>query len=406
MTDDVAALVLRDNYFQTQAISLTGRVATRLLDPQTRFIEFLEKSGRLNRAIEYLPSNEEIAERRARKTGLTNPECAVLLAYSKIWLTDEFVESELPEDTEIATALARYFPTQLQDQYGALMQRHRLKREIIATHVVNSMVNRVGPTFVHQMLETTGAKVAEIIRAYLLTRAVFGFVALWQKIEALDNKVADAVQCEMLIEAGRLISRGTSWFLRSPRLADPLGVTIERFAPGVDALDPMIATLLDAQATAPIAEQAANWTQAGVPAPLAQRVASLDTLFAALDVTEVAAQSGRPLATTAGVYFGVTARLGLPWLRGRIQALAGDDHWQQLARNSLRDDLSALQRSLARQALGDGGSDDPATLVAGWEARNKVPLERVARIMTELRAVPAPDVAMLSVALRELRNLA
>jgi glutamate dehydrogenase len=406
MTGDVAALVLRDNYFQTQAISLAGRVAPRLLDAQARFIAFLEKAGRLHRAIEFLPADDEIAVRRSRKAGLTSPECAVLLAYSKIWLSDEFVGSDLPEDAWIGTALNRYFPAALREQHGALMQRHPLKRDIIATHVVNSMVNRVGPTFVHQLLETTGARVAEIVRAYLLTREVFGFVPLWQKIEALDSKVADAVQAEMLLEGGRLVSRGTTWFLRSPRLAEPMAATIERFAPGVEALHPMIPQLLDAQGSAPLAEQGTRWEKAGVPADLARRVASLDTLFAALDVSDVAAQSGRPFATTAAVYFGVTARLGLPWLRGRIHGLPGDGHWQVLARNSLRDDLSALQRSLTRQALGDGGSDDAPALVAAWDSRNKVPLERVGRIMGELRAVPTPDVAMLSVALRELRNLA
>ncbi len=405
MTTDVAALVLRDNYFQTQLLSIAGRVAVRLLDPQARFIAFLEKAGRLNRAIEYLPSDEEIAERRARKVGLTHPECAVLLAYAKIWLSDEFVDSDLPEDPWIATALVRYFPNALHEQYAALMQRHPLRREIIATHVVNSMINRVGPTFVHQLMETTGATPGEIVRAYLLTRAVFGFIPLWKRIEALDNQVPDSVQSEMQIEGGRLIARGTTWFLRSPHLAEPLGATIERFAPGVEALTPMVPELLDTQGAAPIAEQAGKWTQAGVPADLAQRVASLDTLYAALDVAEVSAQSGLPLATTAGAYFGVSARLGLPWLRGRINALPGDGHWQVLARNSLRDDLSSLQRSVARQALGDGTGDAPGALVASWESRNKVPLERVARIVGELRAVPAPDVAMLSVALRELRNL-
>jgi len=244
------------------------------------------------------------------------------------------------------------------------------------------------------------------VRAYLLVREVFGFVALWRSIEALDNIVEDAVQSEMLIEAGRLIARGTTWFLRSPRLTEPMAPTIANFAPGVDALAAMIPTLLDAQARAALAENAARWTAAGVPSAAAERVAALDTLFAALDVSEVAVQSGRPFETTARVYFGVTTRLGLPWLRARIHALPGDGHWQVLARNSLRDDLGALQRALARQTLGDSSTDDADAMVAAWQARNAVPMERVSRIFTELRAVPAPDVAMLSVALRELRNLA
>ncbi|HKW79779.1 MAG TPA: NAD-glutamate dehydrogenase, partial [Casimicrobiaceae bacterium] len=236
MTDDVAALVLRDNYFQTQAISVTGRIASQLLDAQQRFVQYLEKSGRLNRALEYLPDDEEIAGRRQKGIGLVAPERAVLLAYAKIWLYDELLDSTLPDDGWVATALARYFPPPLREPYAAHMVRHPLHREIIATHVTNSMLNRVGPSFVHRICETTGAKPDEVVRAYLLNREVFGFVTLWQQIEAQDNKIDDAVQSTMLIDTARLIDRGTMWFLRSRRLADDIGATIAYFTPRVDAL--------------------------------------------------------------------------------------------------------------------------------------------------------------------------
>ena len=222
MTDDVAALVLRDNYFQTQALSVTGRLGVKLIDQEARFMRFLEKAGRLNRPIEFLPTDDEIAERKARGLGLTTPERAVLLAYCKMWLFDEIVASDLPEDAWVGSALARYFPAQLRDEFGAHIPRHPLRREIVATHVLNSMVNRVGATFVHRLSETTGAAPAQVVRAYLATREVMGHVALWQQVEALDNKVPDAVQSELLIEEGRLTARATAWFLRSPRLAEPM----------------------------------------------------------------------------------------------------------------------------------------------------------------------------------------
>ncbi|HZY15758.1 MAG TPA: NAD-glutamate dehydrogenase, partial [Ramlibacter sp.] len=219
MTDQVAALVLRDNYLQTQALAIADRLAPALLDEQARFIRFLEKRGLLNRAIEYLPGEEEIAERRSHGLGLVTPEQAVLLAYGKMWLNDELVASELPEDPWIATALERYFPTQLKERFAAFIPRHPLKREIIATHVLNSMVNRVGPTFVHRLGEITGATPAQVVRAYLATREVFGLVALWQGIEALDNRAPDAVQAEMLVVLRALVGRATTWFLRSRRLS-------------------------------------------------------------------------------------------------------------------------------------------------------------------------------------------
>jgi len=406
MTDQVAALVLRDNYFQTQSLSVAGRIAPQLLDQQQRFIQFLEKGGRLNRALEFLPGDEEIAERRTKKIGLTAPERAVLLAYSKIWLYDEFLDSDLPEDPWIATALGRYFPQTLREAYAGVMGRHPLRREIIATHVVNSMVNRVGSTFVHRLMETTGAKPAEIVRAYLLTREIFGYVPLWQSIEALDNKVADSIQSDMLIEAGRLIVRATSWFLRSRRLAEPMEETIERFRRGADALYDHLLQLLDPQARSQLDVNAVRWAQGGVPQEIALEVASLDTLFAALDIIEIAQAAKRPVAVVAGVYFQLSAKLGLAWLRDRIGKLPSDSHWQTLAKGSMRDDLAGLQRTLAGNVLANGPDDDAGSLVAAWESRSREPMERAARLLGELRAASAPDLAMLSVGLRELRNLA
>ena len=406
MTDQVAALVLRDNYFQTQSLSIAGRVAPALLDAQHRFIQFLEKAGRLDRAIEFLPPDEVIAERRAKKLGLTAPERAVLLAYSKMWLSDAFVDSNLPEDEWIATALGRYFPQALREAYAGVMPRHPLRREIVATHVVNSMVNRVGSTFVHRLIETTGAHAPEIVRAYLLQREIFGYVPLWQSIEALDNKVPDQIQSEMLIEAGRLTVRATSWFLRSRRLTEPMEQTIERFQPGVETLYAELGRLLDAPARSQIDIQAVRWTQAGVSREIAARVAALDTLFAALDIVEVADATTRAVPTVAGVYFKVSSKLGIAWLRDRIGQIPGDSHWQGLAKSSMRDDLAGLARTLAANALAAGATDEPAELVAKWERANRDALDRAARLLGELRAAPAPDLAMLSVGLRELRNLA
>ncbi|HEU5295279.1 MAG TPA: NAD-glutamate dehydrogenase [Burkholderiaceae bacterium] len=399
MTDDVAALVLRDNYFQTQALSVTGRLGIKLIDQEARFMRFLEKSGQLNRAIEFLPSDDEIAERKARGSGLTTPERAVLLAYCKMWLFDEILASDLPEDPWIGTALARYFPSQLRDKFGAYIPRHPLKREIIATHVLNSMINRVGSTFVHRLADMTGAKPAQVVRAYLLTREVMGHVALWQQIEALDNNVADKVQSEMLIEEGWLTARATTWFLRSKRLAEPMEAAVKRFTPAVDALRRTIA------AEAAASPKATAWVAAGVPGPLAQRVASSDGLYAALDIAEVAESTRRDVADVCEVHAGVASRLGLAQLRQQIDGLPSDSYWQSLAKAALGDDLAGLQRAITQEVLAAAGSS-ATQMLAAWEALNTSALERAQRLLTELRDAKAADLAMLSVALRELRNLA
>ncbi len=405
-TNDVSALVLRDNYFQTQAISVTGRIAPQLLDAQQRFIQFLEKAGRLNRAIEFLPSDVEIAERRAKGLGLTAPERAVMLAYSKIWLYDQLVTSSLPDDSWVVTALERYFPSTLRANYAAYMTHHPLKREIIATHVTNSMINRVGSTLVHRLTEASGAKPHEVVRAYLLNREIFGFVTLWQAIEALDNHVDDAVQSAMLIDTARLIDRGTLWFLRSRRLTDSMAQTIEHFTPRVASLVQQITALLNADDLARIDANVTKWVNKGVPADLSHRIATFDTLYSALDIIEVAGSANRPLETIAEIYFELSNRLGLQWLSERIDALPGNQHWQVLARGAMQDDLSALQKSITTDVL-MSGSDiaEPAALIAAWQQRSARGIERATALLGELRSAAPVDAAMISVALRELRNL-
>ncbi len=398
MTDEVGALVLRDNYFQTQALSIASHLGVRLLDQQARFIRYLEKNGRLNRAIEYLPTDEEMEERRAKGRGLTSPELAVLLAYSKMWLFDTLLESDVPEDPWIATAVARYFPRKLVEKFGTWIPRHPLKREIVATHVLNSMVNRVGSTFVHRLSEMSGAEAPQIVRAYLLTREVFSYVALWQQIESLDAKVPYEVQTEMILEANRLMTRAVTWFTRSRRLIEPMETTFKRLAPAVETMRTRLA------ATAQTSTKAAGWIQAGVPAQLAANVAMMEALYAALDVAEVAESARRPLDEVAEVHASVGARLGLTRLRAQINALPADSYWQSLAKAALGDDLAGLQRAIAMDAVNQDG-DGAAARLAKWESRNGAALERAKRLLAEFGDKGA-DLAMLSVALRELRNLA
>ncbi len=398
MTDEVAALVLRDNYFQTQALSVGRRHAAVQIDEHARFMRFLEKNGRLNRAVEFLPTDDELAERKAHALGLTTPEQAVLLAYSKMWLSEELVASDLPEDPWIGTALQRYFPAALQGAFGDYIPRHPLRREIIATHVLNSMVNRVGSTFVHQQSELTGAAAPQVVRAYLLAREVFGSVELWQRIEALDNRVPDSIQCEMIVAWRRLIARSVTWLLRSRRVQEPMTDGVQRLLPAVEFLRKR----LEREATD--SAQAAAWTQAGVPDDLARRVSVADRLFSGLDIAEIAQAGRAALDVTSDVHVGVGERLELEKLRQQIELLPADNHWQSLAKVALADDLADLQRSLALDAVSrhQGAAADR---LASWQARNPAALARARRLVAELVDAPATELAMLSVTLRELRNL-
>ena len=403
MTDDVARLVLRDNYAQTQIISLAGRLGGKLLEQQQRFIRYLERQGELHRAIEFLPSDEEFAERRTKAIALTGPERAVLLAYGKMWLYDQVLASPLPDDPWVGTALARYFPPQLGARYGAVLPRHPLRREIVATHVVNSMVNHVGPTFAHRLLEITGRPPAQVVRAYLLARECFGLVPLWEAISALDNRVDDATQAEMLTELGRLTIPATTWLLRSRRLDEPMEQTIALLSPAVDEIAQREVTRMAVGGGGASHELARRWIDAGVPHDLARRVACAQALFAALDIVEISEASRQPHDVVAEVHGAIGERLSMPRLRTLIAALPSDGYWQGLAKSALGDDLANLQRDLTAAALQTG---DGRLALDTWITRNAGSLERAQRLLAELAESRSADLAMLSVALREMRNLA
>ncbi len=406
MTDEVAQLVLRDNYFQNQVLAVTRAREAEVFDEQARYMRYLGSVGRLNRRIEFLPSDDVIAERRVARRGLTAPELAVLLAYNKMELFELVLASDLPEDPYIATTLARYFPKPLRERYAAQIQRHPLKREIIATHVVNSMVNRVGPTFSNGLREETGCTPADIVRAYIGTREIFDLVSLWLANEALDNKVGVETQNEIVQATVRLVVRGTVWLLHQREALRDLDSTIKRFSPGVAEVAAGLPRWLAPHESAALEADTTRLVSQGVPDALAQRVARLETLYAALDIVEVGTESGCAVDIVAGVYFGVGGRLDLGWLSQQIATLPADSHWQSLARVAMRDDLSTLARGLTRSVLraSDAGQS-PEALIAAWEAQREFQLHRCRELLADLKPMGALDMAMLSVLLREFRAL-
>jgi glutamate dehydrogenase len=407
MTDEVARLVLADNYFQTQSLSVSGTRTEKLLDTQSSFIRALEKAGRLNRAVEFLPNDEEIAERKAAKRGLTAPERAVLLAYAKMAAFDELVASPLVDDEYIQGALVGYFPTQLQKRYAEAMPRHPLRREIVATVLANTMINRTGAVFVHRMQEETGAPPADVARAFVLARDIFHLEPLWQELDALDNQVPAQLQYELLVDVGRLVLRATLWFLRRRRERLPIARVLEIFRPGLDALESQLPDILSEADRGAWSGTVELLAVKGVPRAAAQRIASLEHYYAVLDVTEVAIEQKKSVQTVAAVYFALAGALDLRWISGKIALLPTDTPWQAMARNALRDDLSSQHRAIASSVakLSPGG-EDPQQMLAAWNERYGPAVARLKTMMDELKRTQVLDLAVLSVLLRELRGLA
>jgi glutamate dehydrogenase len=407
LTDEVGELVLKDNYYQTQSLAVSGVRGEKLLDAQQQFIRHLERAGRLNRKVEYLPSDDEIAERKDKKIGLTSPERAVLLAYSKMELFDHILASDVIDDPYVAQCLVGYFPKPLQQRFADVMTSHQLKREIIATEVANTTINRTGSVFIHRMRTETGATSPEVLRCFILTRDVYRVADTWLSIDKLDNIVPAATQSEMLIDVGRLVLRGTLWFLRRRGERMPIADVVKFFAPGVDAVSGGLKTLMSAEDVKALGAGEAKLTAQGVPGALAAVVAKCDAMYAVLDIVEMAHEMKRDVQLAAQVYFALAGKLGLRWVAGEVTKLPFESHWQAMARAAMRDDLANLQRALTESVLKLSPSiNERDGLIGAWEKHHEKSLARMREVMDDLRGARETDLAMLSVLLRELRVLA
>ena len=406
MTGEVAELVLRNNYLQTQALSVAATQAASLLEVHSRLIRRLERDGELDREIEFLPGAEEIAERLASHGGLHTPELSVLVAYVKIRLFQRLLSSTLPDEPFVVNELRAYFPSALRERYAGLIPAHRLAREIVGTVVANEMVNRCGITFAFRLGEETGADDADIARAYLVAREVYDMRRTWEAIEALDNVVGADIQISMLLETRKLAERAARWLLRNrPRPLD-IERDIGHFAEGVTALRRQLRDLVaDASRTAIDAAKTRLVGQ-GVPEDLALEVASGNDLLSALDVVEVASSAAISVEDAASVYFALGERLDLRWLRDQIAALPRDNRWQALSRAALRDDLYAQLSGLTLDSLRlDAGEAAPAERVEAWLEQNRIPVARCRQILGDLANAGQTDFTMLSVAMGEIRTL-
>ena len=404
MTDDVAALVLRDNYEQTQAISITYNLGELILDTQARFMRGMEKAGKLDRALEGLPDDETIAERHAQSLGLTRPEIAVLLAYAKLILYEDLLKSDLPDDLQLVDDLVLYFPELLRVRFRPAIERHRLRREIIATVVTNAMINRVRPTFAWQMCDETARPASDIARAFIIIREAFDLRTVWSEIEALDNKLPASVQTEMMVSVARLLERAILWLLRSGYEKLDIAAYVNEFKPRIEAIQNRLVQILPASILGTDRVRQAELMEDGIPESLARRIASLDVMSSAMDIIRIArTDAAHGVEDVARVYFGVGARFSLDRLRTATNNVAAETPWQKTALSTLIEDLFNYQSALASRVISEtNGAADP---VDTWLAKRPRVVERVDQTMHDFRASTSVDLAMLTVASRQFRTL-
>ena len=399
MTDEVAEQVLDDNRAQTLVLAIARRQALTMVNVHARYLTTLEAEGWVNRSLEFLPTDKQIAERQAAGGGLTTPEFAVLLAYTKTTNIGLIVESSMPDDPYLEPELFSYFPTPLRERFPEQIRRHRLRREIVATQIGNQMVNVSGISFDHRITEDTGAGVVDVTRAWVAVRDVFDAAHWWDRIEQLGGGVRLEVQIELFLELRRLLERGVLWVLRHRRPPVPIAEVVERFRGPMASL----ATAQDGVLTGRMRDVTfaleAGRLAAGVPEELAQRSAMWPLLHTAFDVAEQAQRRGLDVAAVARTYWEVFEAIDVGWMWDAIGQLPRSDRWQAQARSALRDDLLAALAELTDDAVDSGG-------VAAWRVTNDRVLARTAAMFAEIRRADAYDVATLTVALRQVRNLA
>jgi glutamate dehydrogenase len=406
MTDGVAESVLYGSYTQTQAMSLALSQATAMVEVHARLIRNLEQVALLDREIEYLPSEEALAARRGERRGLTAPELATIMAYCKIYLYVQLLDSDLPEDPSLVADLQRYFPEPLPERYDEQMRDHRLRRELVATIVANQLVDRAGMTFAFRLGEETGASAPALARAYAVAREVFSMRDFWAEVEALDNQIEAGTQLSMLIEGRRLVERAARWLVRSRGRSEiDVTATTARFAPGARALAQALPGVLLGADRESFQDRLVELASAGVPPELAQQVASMPALLSAFDIVEDGELTDALQPVVTAVYFGIGSRLGMDWLRDRILELPRNDRWQALARAALRDDLYEMHRALTRDVLARGTSLGASAAIDGWLADNQAAVERSQSVLADVKSARTYDTTTLPVALRELKNL-
>lgn len=407
LTDAVADLVLDDNYRQTQAIVMAYHDCEKRLDDYQRVIQALEQSGKLNRQLEGLPTDDELLQRKQAGLGLTRPELSVLISYIKAELKEQLNDDAIANDSHCARLLFGAFPEALAQQFAEPLAQHRLRREIIATQLANDMVNYMGITFVHRLQQSTGASSTDIARAYLAAKGIFSLDDDWQQLMALDTLVASDLQEQMMADMIRLVRRATRWLLRNRRNLTDIDHEVSAFQPAVKQLSVVLSSTLQGESLARWQQLVAERQQQGVPEHLAAVTSAATDLYAALGIIEVAQHTERSLEDVSLVYFTLGEQLSLSWFMEQITALNSQNHWQALARESLRDDLDWQQRALSMSLLVSYWQEgELSAALEQWQQDQTLLFDRWQTMLAEIRKTEQMEFAMAAVALRELLDLA
>jgi glutamate dehydrogenase len=402
MTDEVAGLVLRNNYLQPLALSLSQRRGMEDFGFLQRLIQTLEARGLLDRAVEFLPDDMQLAERRRRSLPFTRPELSVLLAYAKMTLYEDLLESAVPDDPYLARELGRYFPKAIAERFPDALDHHRLRREIIATHLGNSMINRGGPSLIVRIADQTGALPASIASAFAAVRDSYGMTALNTAIDGLDNKIPGKLQLDLYAAVQDILLDRIIWFLRNVDLSKGLADVVTHYRDGIAAVTAALDGALSQDALSARAGRRQELVKAGLPEDLAGRIANLGVLTAAPDIVLVGDRTGKPVGEVAATYFAAGAFFRVDHITSAASNIPVVDYFDRLALDRARDSIGDAERRLTAAMVGNAASG--AAAVDAWVAPRKSEVERIRSAIHEI-ANSGLTLSKLSVAASLLGDL-
>jgi len=405
MTDDVARLVLRNNYLQTQSISMSETISASRIDETARLITDLERTGLLDRDLEFLPDEAQIAERRSRKLGFTRPELAVVLSYAKIDLYNGLINSDQTLEDFLAIDPQRYFPPVLRRRYADLLPGHRLSRQILGTLVANDLVNRMGPAFVKRVQIDTGANIVTVARAYQVARIICRAGPLLRKIESLDYEIPATAQVSMMFEVSRTLRHACYWLIEQYGDGLDIVIAVDRLCDNMSRIYSRSASYFSRASRTRHEKAEQHYIGMGVPEKLANRMSVLLLTRPALDMSDLAAQRKRDVIDVAGLYSTFNDALRLYWLHNQAEDLSVDGRWQAMARTNLRDEFFQLRRALAFKLVTSRSKKDPAAVAKAWLEKNANRVQRFHGMIDEMKLRDEVDFATLTVAAQELRDL-
>ena len=407
MTDEVAHLVLSDNRLQTQAVSIALSQGVSAIGEQAQFLNKLEKSGLLNRKIEFLPSKKEIEKKQADRISLTRPELCVMLAYSKMDIYNALLSSNLVKDKYFEHELMEYFPRIMQEKFAEEILSHQLRNEIIATQITNFVVNRIGITFVNQICQDSGFSIPDVVKNLIIACDSFRLREVWEDVEKLDGKVSSNIQMQMFLSGNKLLERSVTWLLRNQAKGD-VSAIVTRFRKIADELSGVLSQVLAQASRDSFERKIERYCLNNVDRKLASKIASMDPVASAFDIAEISAASNFDLKTIAKIYFAVGTRFSLKWLRTRVSNLALDNYWQKLSSKTILEDFYSYQMRIAKSIVEFSCNDKNLCEINSlekWIKEIDFLVERFDNFISDLKDQANPDLAVFIVALNRLKPL-